>query len=99
MPELEATRRVPVCINTNEPVPYVFLAIPSAVHDWPNKAACWSPAIPVMGAAISPRDLEIGRLVSATRYELAWVTRRHSASTWLDTPWPCTKSCLPGGRR
>ena len=71
MPELEAARRAPVCINTNEPVPYVFLAIPSAVHAWPNNAACWSPAIPVMGAAISPNDLEIGPLESATRGKLA----------------------------
>ena len=43
---------VPVFIITKQPVPYVFFTMPGLIHIWPNKAACWSPAIPEIG--ISP---------------------------------------------
>ena len=48
-PAWEATGLLPVFISTKQPVPYVFLAMPSAKQHWPNRAACWSPAMPAMG--------------------------------------------------
>src|ERR671919_2157743 len=49
-------------MRTNEPVPYVFFAIPSVKHAWPKRADCWSPAAPEIGidgpsmsGAVSPK--------------------------------------------
>ncbi len=41
----------PVLSSTNEPVPYVFLPMPSSTQAWPNRAACWSPATPATATA------------------------------------------------
>src|SRR5881409_2457498 len=75
MPERDTARRVPVCMRTNEPVPYVFLAMPSLVHAWPISAACWSPATPVTRAAPDVKQQSAGRVggvghVGASRGEL-----------------------------
>ncbi len=55
IPVSERTASVPVCISTNEPVPYVFLVSPARTHAWPNSDACWSPAMPDTGMA-APRN-------------------------------------------
>ena len=36
-------------INKKQPVPYVFFTLPFSKHACPNKAACWSPATPLIG--------------------------------------------------
>ena len=51
---LDRINRSPVCISMKQPVPYVFLAMPGAWHACPNKAACWSPAMPVIGTGTDP---------------------------------------------
>ena len=33
------------------PVPYVAFTSPGAKQPWPNRAACWSPAMPASGTA------------------------------------------------
>src|SRR5690625_5755019 len=35
-----------------QPVPYVFLTIPDSMHLCPNRADCWSPAIPAIGTFV-----------------------------------------------
>ncbi len=42
----DLTGVLPVFIIQKHPVPYVFFTSPCSTHNWPNKAACWSPAIP-----------------------------------------------------
>jgi hypothetical protein len=42
-------------ISMKQPVPYVFFANPRVKQFWPNKAACWSPAIPAMATGVSKR--------------------------------------------
>ena len=39
----------PTLSSAKLPVPYVFLAMPGSVQAWPNSAACWSPAMPLIG--------------------------------------------------
>ena len=39
----------PAFIRTKLPVPKVTLVIPRVKQAWPKRAACWSPAIPLMG--------------------------------------------------
>ena len=39
----------PAFIRTKLPVPKVTLVMPRSKHAWPNRAACWSPAIPLIG--------------------------------------------------
>ena len=34
----------------------MFFASPGARQRWPNSAACWSPALPLIGAARPNRD-------------------------------------------
>src|ERR1051325_1810294 len=46
----DGTGFVPVFISMKQPVPNVFFTMPGCVHAWPNRAACWSPAIPAMGS-------------------------------------------------
>src|SRR5436190_1145078 len=43
----------PTFMSTNDPVPYVFFVIPGSKHACPNKAACWSPAAPLIGTPSS----------------------------------------------
>jgi len=40
---------VPVLRSMKLPVPYVFFAVPTSKHAWPNVAACWSPRMPEIG--------------------------------------------------
>ena len=44
----------PVFISKKQPVPYVFLTLPSSKQVCPNKAHCWSPAIPAIGTLTPP---------------------------------------------
>ena len=46
----------PVFISRKQPVPYVFLAMPSRKQAWPKSAACWSPATPAMGTEAPSKD-------------------------------------------
>src|SRR3954468_13131894 len=39
----------PTFISTNDPVPYVFFVMPVVKHACPKSAACWSPAMPLIG--------------------------------------------------
>ena len=45
----EAIGFSPLFISRKHPVPYVFFTDPGSTHICPNRAACWSPAIPAMG--------------------------------------------------
>src|SRR5690625_5335062 len=42
----------PVFMIIKQPVPYVFLTIPDSMHLCPNRADCWSPAIPAIGTFV-----------------------------------------------
>jgi len=79
IPELDGTRCSPVCMSTNEPVPYVFLAIPTVMHAWPNSAgllvACHAADRGIdaaEGTRVAPRDLAAGVA------NLGEVCQRHS---------------------
>ncbi|OGU07430.1 MAG: hypothetical protein A2075_14130 [Geobacteraceae bacterium GWC2_58_44] len=57
----------PLFITTKAPVPKVALAIPGLKHPWPKRAACWSPAMPVIGncapvscASLRPKSEALG---------------------------------------
>src|SRR5262245_40720836 len=39
-PSTVGGRLAPACTSTNEPVPYVFLAMPGSTHACPNRLAC-----------------------------------------------------------
>src|SRR4051794_12676041 len=41
----------------NEPVPNVHFTSPGAKQVWPNRADCWSPAIPAIGRSRPQNDL------------------------------------------
>ena len=74
-PSWEATGLLPVFISTKQPVPYVFFAIPSEKQHWPNRAACWSPAIPAMGISspnTSALHIPTISLLSTTRGRALW---------------------------
>ena len=45
----------PAFMRTKLPVPMVTLVMPGSKQAWPKRAACWSPAIPLMG---TPRSGE-----------------------------------------
>ena len=49
----ERTGFSPVLHRIKQPVPYVFFTDPSDRHICPKVAACWSPAIPVIGEAFA----------------------------------------------
>ena len=64
----------------------MFFAIPTFVHAWPNSAACWSPAMPVIGAAtpanasgslreISPLEEFVMRALDVARVGVAILAR------------------------
>ncbi len=44
-------RARPTFASTKVPVPYVAFTSPGAKQPWPNRAACWSPAMPASGTA------------------------------------------------
>ena len=98
IPDLEATRSDPVCSRMKEPVPYVFLAMPTSVHAWPKSAACWSPAIPLIGAATPPSVcgsvVEMRPLESRTSGRFASGTPKTAAISSLQPPAPMSKSSV-----
>ena len=48
---------VPVVTSRKAPVPYVHLASPRARQPWPNRAACWSTAMPATGTGRPPNTV------------------------------------------
>ena len=49
MPSVGGGHAAPTLSSTKLPVPYVFFAMPGSKHACPNSAACWSPAMPLIG--------------------------------------------------
>ena len=49
----------PVFVSKKQPVPYVHLVSPGLTQNWPKSAACWSPAIPVIGNDILNNFLSV----------------------------------------
>ena len=45
----QGTVNGPAFISTKLPVPKVTLVIPGSKQLWPKSAACWSPAMPLIG--------------------------------------------------
>src|SRR5262245_19599826 len=85
-PCAEAIGVAPVLRRRKQPVRYVFLAEPASKQHWPKRAACWSPAIPVMGmpagsspAAVSPNTPAEG--FTAGKTDIGTSNIRHSSSS------------------
>src|SRR5258708_17665523 len=90
MPLFDATRFASVCMSTKEPVPYVFFAMPAVVQACPNRAACWSPAMPAIGAAMPPNVagsvVEMPPDESTTRGGFGGVTPQRLSLSLLPSP-------------
>ncbi len=56
-PSIGSGQTGPAFISTKLPVPKVTLVMPRSKHAWPKRAACWSPAIPLIG---TPRERRVG---------------------------------------
>jgi hypothetical protein len=64
--------------------------MPMVVQAWPNRAACWSPAMPLIGAAMPPNAagsvIEMSPVESTTRGRFAVETPKRSAISSLHAP-------------